>query len=238
MALDATWGDVDPPTAALTGGKATVMASLDREVTPPQTAQIVARAGDATGRSAKLCVQAPPFVKDATAVVPAVGLVAGGGKFGWADQVIAEPDVVRDAAGMYRMYFLGVGASMPGVGTATSLDGKTFTADARVLLSMTGADFGRMSAIDSPVTFRREGAVELAFGASTDPRDSARRRRARPDRVARRRDGLFERAAAPQGRRLRLLRGRRGHALGRRDTASSDRPRRGSSSSPPSATRA
>src|SRR5439155_14750938 len=104
VTLTSSWGDVVPPTVELVNGQAVAMVALNRETLPPQTAKITATFAGNKGVSGKIAVKAPPFVRDLTAVVPPP---TGTATFGFADTVVAEPDVLVTSAGEYRMYFGG-----------------------------------------------------------------------------------------------------------------------------------
>jgi hypothetical protein len=126
--LSSSWGDVNPPSVELVNGIAQAMVSLNRETLPPQTARITATFAGNKGASGKIAVKAPPFVRDATAVVPPP---TGTATFGFADTIVAEPAVLIASDGSYRMYFGGYanGAQFKGYnfGVATSTDGVHFT---------------------------------------------------------------------------------------------------------------
>src|SRR5262249_4582583 len=128
VTLTSSWGDVNPPTVQLVGGQAQAMVSLNRETLPPQTATITAAVAASKGSVGKIGVKARPFVRDPTPVVPPP---AGPTTFGFADTVVAEPDVSVTSTGEYRMYFGGYsnGQQFKGYnfGVATSTDGTHFT---------------------------------------------------------------------------------------------------------------
>ncbi len=118
----ARWADVRPPTAMLTGGKAQLMVSLNRETIPPQTPKLVAQlAGAVVGQSPGITVIAPTFLRDQAEITVQPNWATGQG---------ALPSVVPDGSGGQRMYFLAVdkGASSGVVvGAASSTNGTTFT---------------------------------------------------------------------------------------------------------------
>jgi hypothetical protein len=128
VTLSSSWGDVVPPTIALVKGQAQQMIALNRETLPPQTATVTATFGGNKGSVAKIGVKAQPFARDATAVVPSP---SGPTTFGFADTVVAEPNVTVTSDGTYRMYFGGYsqGQQFQGYnfGVATSTDGLHFT---------------------------------------------------------------------------------------------------------------
>ncbi len=136
VSLTATWGDVRPDKVKLSGGSANVQVSLNRETVKPQSAVIRASFGDSKGNSGKVFVNLPQFTRDATPIAPAATQQT---PFGWADIVVAQPDVIKTPTG-YRMYFIGSSLSQggrPTVGTAVSTDGKTFSASAQPVLTST-----------------------------------------------------------------------------------------------------
>jgi hypothetical protein len=123
------WCDVEPRTAEVKGGTATVMVSLNRETVPPQSPRLRARAGSAEGSSGPITVRVGPFTRDPT---PVVAPLDAAGSFGWARLAVALPSILPGPSG-YTMYFSGVEKSGPldaprfSIGVATSPDGKTFT---------------------------------------------------------------------------------------------------------------
>lgn len=127
VTLSSSWGDVTPPTVQLVNGQAMAMVALNRETLPPQTATITASFAGNEGKVGKIAVRAQPFVRDATAIVPPP---TGAQTFGFADALVAEPDVILTSTGEYRMYFGGYsnGQQFKGYsfGVATSTDGIHF----------------------------------------------------------------------------------------------------------------
>jgi hypothetical protein len=128
VTLSSSWGDVVPPTVTLVNGLAQQMIALNRETLPPQTATVTATFGGNKGSVGKIGVKAQTFVRDATAIVPSP---SGPTTFGFADTVVAEPDVIITSAGEYRMYFGGYASGQQfngyNFGVATSTDGLHFT---------------------------------------------------------------------------------------------------------------
>ena len=129
MTLSSSWGDVVPATVALVNGQAQAMVALNRETLPPQTATVTAdvrrqqRNGRQDQRARRSRSRAMP-----TAIVPPP---TGSATFGFADTVVAEPDVIITSVGQYRMYFGGYAMSQQykgyNFGVATSTDGVHFT---------------------------------------------------------------------------------------------------------------
>jgi hypothetical protein len=128
VTLSSSWGDVVPPTVSLVNGQAQAMVALNRETLPPQTATVTATFGGNSGSVGKIGVQAQSFARDAAATVPTP---TGTQTFGFADTIVAEPNVVIDSNGQYRMYFGGFANSAQfkgyNFGVATSADGIHFT---------------------------------------------------------------------------------------------------------------
>ncbi|HWE29168.1 MAG TPA: hypothetical protein VHB97_14265, partial [Polyangia bacterium] len=167
VTLSSSWGDVVPSTIALVEGQATQMIALNRETLPPQTATVTATFGGNKGSVGKIGVNAPAFVRDPTAVVPTP---AGPTTFGFADTVVAEPNVTIASDGTYRMYFGGYSSSQQfkgyDFGVATSTDGTHFTPNPVPVFRtpMTPAN----AQINSPSGFSVGGNWYLAYsqGAS------------------------------------------------------------------------
>jgi hypothetical protein len=151
--LSANWGDVLPATLTLAAGRVSDMVTLNRETLPPSVATLTARFGDkSSGKSGRINVKAPAF-----AVEPK-GIEA---PFGWADQIVAQANVVRIGA-TFHMSFVGVSGlvvQQMGIGAATSTDGKTFTAAGAPILPMA---MGQSSA-QSPSLYTRPGKAYLAL---------------------------------------------------------------------------
>ncbi|HEX9103720.1 MAG TPA: hypothetical protein VF997_16030, partial [Polyangia bacterium] len=128
VTLTSSWGDVVPSTLALVNGQAQATIALNRETLPPQTATVTATFGGNKGAVGKIAVKAQPFVRDPTAVVPTP---TGPATFGFADTVVAEPNVIITSTGEYRMYFGGYAQSAQfkgyNFGVASSTDGTHFT---------------------------------------------------------------------------------------------------------------
>lgn len=128
VTLSSSWGDVVPGTVALVDGQAQQMIALNRETLPPQTATVTATFAGNKGSVGKIAVKAQPFVRDPTATVPTP---TGPTTFGFADTIVAEPDVTIASDGTYRMYFGGYSQSQQfkgyDFGVATSTDGTHFT---------------------------------------------------------------------------------------------------------------
>lgn len=130
VTLSSSWGDVVPSTVALVDGQAQAQIALNRETLPPQTATVTASFGGNKGSVGKIGVKAQPFVRDQTAVVPTP---TGTATFGFADTIVAEPNVTITPTGEYRMYFGGYAQSQQfkgySFGVASSPDGVHFTAN-------------------------------------------------------------------------------------------------------------
>jgi len=128
VALSSSWGDVVPSSVALVNGQAQAMVALNRETLPPQTATVTAAFGGNKGSVGKIGVRAQTFIRDTNAIVPTP---TGTATFGFADTVVAEPNVIITSVGQYRMYFGGYAQSQQykgyNFGVATSTDGVTFT---------------------------------------------------------------------------------------------------------------
>jgi hypothetical protein len=113
------WGDVNPPSASLSGGRAQLQVTVNRETIPPQKPQLEARFAGGRGASVPVHVLPQPLARDPTPVAQA--------PWGWADVGIGSPSVIWDGA-QFRMYFVGAGGRMQrGVGVATSPDGVSFS---------------------------------------------------------------------------------------------------------------
>lgn len=183
VTLASTWGDVRPNKVKLQNGAATVDVKLNRETLPPQTASILASFyGGNTGKSGKISVSVARFVRETEPVIPPASKLR---PFGWANFLVAQPNVLRDANGGYRMYFVGVAESTPdasSIGIATSPDGKTWTPQAEPVITGGGGSGGGGFGIDvaSPSVFKvgdkfhavvsKGGANgrEIALGMSND----------------------------------------------------------------------
>lgn len=142
VTLTASWGDVRPNKVKLQNGVATVDVTLNRETLPPQTANLLATFIGNTGKSGKISVSVGKFTRQAGAVIPPASKLR---PFGWADTVVAQPNVLRDANGAYRMYFVGAAEAMSNassVGIATSPDGKTWTPQPQPVISGEGGMLG------------------------------------------------------------------------------------------------
>jgi len=100
VTLTSSWGDVVPSTVSLVKGQAQQMIALNRETLPPQTATVTATFGGNKGSIGKIAVQAQPFVRDATAVVPTP---TGPATFGFADTVVVPARNVHRAAMIVRL---------------------------------------------------------------------------------------------------------------------------------------
>ncbi|MCU1279753.1 MAG: uncharacterized protein JWM53_3299 [bacterium] len=166
VTLSSSWGDVVPPTITLVDGQATQMIALNRETLPPQTATVTASFGGNKGSVGKIGVKAQPFVRDATAVVPSP---SGPMTFGFADTVVAEPDVIITSTGEYRMYFGGFanGQQFMGYnfGVATSTDGLHFTPNPVPVLRMPAMP--PKTQINSPSVFSVVDRWYLAYSQGT-----------------------------------------------------------------------
>jgi hypothetical protein len=114
--LSSSWGDVSPTSTTLKGGVGTAMVQLNRETLAPAVATLSASYAGSKGASPGINVKAPPFTIGNEITAP----------FGWATNVVAEPDVVK-VGSIYKMYFLGQGIAKFGFGLATSTDGQNFT---------------------------------------------------------------------------------------------------------------
>ncbi|HEY2748736.1 MAG TPA: hypothetical protein VGL86_29150 [Polyangia bacterium] len=166
VTLSSSWGDVVPPTVALVNGEAQAMVALNRETLPPQTATVTATFGASTGTVGKISVKAQAFARDATATVPTP---TGTQTFGFADTVVAEPNVIVDGSGNYRMYFGGYSSSAQfkgyDFGVAKSTDGVHFTPQNDPILQtpMTPAN----AQINSPSVFMVGSDYYLAYSQGT-----------------------------------------------------------------------
>ena len=162
VTLSSSWGDVVPGTIALVNGQAQQMIALNRETLPPQTATVTATFGGNKGSVGKIGVKARQFVRDATAVVPAP---TGPQTFGFADFVVAEPNVIVTSTGEYRMYFGGysTGQQFNGYnfGVATSTDGISFTPNPVPVFRMPTTP--PKAQINSPSAFQVGSAWYLAY---------------------------------------------------------------------------
>jgi hypothetical protein len=163
VTLTSSWGDVVPPTVSLVNGQAQQMIALNRETLPPQTATVTATFGGSKGSIGKIAVQAQPFARDAAAVVPTP---SGPQTFGFADFVVAEPNVTIGSSGEYRMYFGGysTGQQFKGYsfGVATSTDGVHFTPSPVPVFRM--PDTPANAQINSPSAFQVGSNWFLAYG--------------------------------------------------------------------------
>lgn len=123
VTLSSSWGDAalakGSPTR-FSGGKATLMVTLNRETIFAGGARITVRAGTGRGTSRYIAVVPPRWTLDPQQVTLSPG---------WSDLAITDPAVIR-APGGYRMYFSGVGRGpsqakplVQGVGVAVSSDG-------------------------------------------------------------------------------------------------------------------
>jgi hypothetical protein len=156
------WCDVTPSTVPLTNGTASPSISLNRETIPPQTPLLtVTGPAGSTGSTGHIVVYAPPLVKDVNPIVPPSGM---GTSFGWADQVAAEPVVVKSASG-YNMYFTGFGSRSIGIGVATSTDGKSFTPQSAPILTPTPGTFYSMS-VFAPAVMQTSSGWTMLFSGS------------------------------------------------------------------------
>ncbi len=179
VTLASTWGDVRPSKVTLKNGTATVDVRLNRETLSPQTARVLATFHGNNGQSGKIGVSAHKFARQAEPVVPPATPLQ---PFGWANRLIAQPNVLRDETG-YRMYFVGVSAmaeDRSGVGVARSTDGKTWTPEPQPILITKMAGGGIGNDIQSPSVFKvgdkyhavvsKGGTAgrEIALGTSTD----------------------------------------------------------------------
>jgi hypothetical protein len=166
VTLAASWGDVSPSTVTLANGRAQAMVALNRETLPPQTATITATFAGNKGTSGKIGVVAPPFVRDATPIVPPPTSTS---TFGFADALVAEPDVILTGAGQYRMYFGGYANSGQfkgyDFGVATSTDGVHFTPNPLPVFQTPMMPMGAQ--INSPSVYGVGPAWYLAFAEGT-----------------------------------------------------------------------
>jgi hypothetical protein len=165
VTLSSSWGDVLPSTVALVNGQAQAQIALNRETLPPQTATVTATFGGNKGSVGKIGVKAQQFVRDASAVVPTP---TGQATFGFADTIVAEPNVIITSTGEYRMYFGGYASSQQfkgyDFGVATSTDGVHFTPNPVPVLRMPmimGAQ------INSPAAFQVGTSWYLAYSQGT-----------------------------------------------------------------------
>ena len=166
VTLSSSWGDVVPATVALVGGQAQTMIALNRETLPPQTATVTASFGGSKGSVGKIGVKAQPFVRDPAPVVPTP---TGQATFGFADTIVAEPNVIITPAGEYRMYFGGYAQSQQfkgyDFGVATSTDGVHFTPSQVPVLRMPTMPTGAQ--INSPSAFLVKDSWFLAYSQGT-----------------------------------------------------------------------
>ena len=166
VTLSSSWGDVVPPTVTLVDGQAQQMIALNRETLPPQTATVTATFGGNKGSVGKIGVKAQSFVRDQTAIVPSP---TGPMTFGFADTVVAEPNVIITSLGGYRMYFGGYanGQQFKGYnfGVATSSDGLHFTPSPVPVLAMPATP--PMAQINSPSVFGVADKWYLAYSQGT-----------------------------------------------------------------------
>lgn len=178
VTLTSSWGDVRPNKVKLTNGSATLDVRLNRETLPPQTAKLQATFHGNLGGSGKIGVTAPVFTRQLSPVVPPAGPLNA---FGWANRLVAEPNVIKDTTG-YKMYFVGVSTkddTRSGIGLATSPDAKIWTPSNEPLIINTGAG-GFSNDISSPSVFMVDGKYhavvskggtagrEVALGQSPD----------------------------------------------------------------------
>jgi hypothetical protein len=160
------WCDVEPRTAEVVNGAATVMVSLNRETVPPQSPRLRARAGDAVGSSGPITVRVAPFTRDPT---PVVAPLDGTSTFGWARVAVALPSILPGPSG-YTMYFSGIekngalDAPRFSIGVATSLDGKSFTPTNAPIIAGTANGI-----LYAPAAFKNlaTGGTTVAFGISS-----------------------------------------------------------------------
>jgi len=161
--LGSSWGDVSPPTVALSGGAVTAMVSLNREILSPAHAFITAVAAGNTGKSTAIDVHAPctscasHFAVDPDEIMPTPVTKP----FGWARDFAAEPAIFKEGS-IYKMYFLGQGGGKYGFGLATSTDGKSWTA----LPDPVFQGNPLMDIIYSPTVFPGGPGYYLAYGAN------------------------------------------------------------------------
>jgi hypothetical protein len=169
--LTSSWGDVHvmgghgpSATVQLVGGQAQATVTLNRETLPPQAALLTASFAGNKGTSAKVAVRAPSLARAATAVVDAPSAAQ---PFGFADVLVAQPDVGKSASG-WRMYFGGL-SSRAGYmfGVAQSSDGgATFTPLSSTPVFAAGGAAWDNKAIGSPSVFSGKGTINLAFAGS------------------------------------------------------------------------
>jgi hypothetical protein len=155
------WCDVTPSTVTLKNGSAQAMVTLNRETIPPQQPRLTANFFGNGGESAGIEVKAPPFTKDATAIVAPVSIGKG---FGWTESLVAEPAILLDGTG-YRMYFVGYTAKMNvgvAIGVATSTDGKTFSPRMDPVFTP-AANSWYSGSVEGPAPFFSPQGVSLAF---------------------------------------------------------------------------
>jgi hypothetical protein len=171
ITLSSTWGDVRiigaagvVATTPLVNGQAQVMVALNRETLPPQAAVLHASFAGNQGASGKVAVRAPSLARAATA---AVDVPSSAQPFGFADELVAQPDVKKGQSG-WRMYFGGL-ATRSGYmfGVAQSSDGgATFTPLSTTPVLTAGGAGWDMHAISSPSMFTANSGVNLAFSGS------------------------------------------------------------------------
>jgi hypothetical protein len=162
VTLTSSWGDVTPKTLMLTNGQASATVSLNRETLPPQTATIRASFAGNEGTSNKIAVKAPPLVRDPVAVVAPVSATQ---PFGFADQAVMQPDVIKTADD-WRLYFRGLSSTGGDLfGVARSRDGKSFAPPSQPILAPGGAAFDARS-IGSPAVFALGGAMSMLFSGA------------------------------------------------------------------------
>ena len=161
VTLSSSWGDVVPSTVALVNGQAQAQIALNRETLPPQTATVTATFGGNKGSVGKIGVKAQQFVRDQTAVVPTP---TGQATFGFADTIVAEPNVIITPTGEYRMYFGGYASSQQfkgyNFGVASSTDGTHFTPNPVPVFK---APTTAMAQINSPSAFQVGSNWYLAY---------------------------------------------------------------------------
>ena len=166
VTLSSSWGDVVPSTVALVNGQAQAQIALNRETLPPQTATVTATFGGNKGSVGKIGVKAQPFVRDTSAVVPTP---TGTATFGFADTIVAEPNVIITSTGEYRMYFGGYAQSQQfkgyNFGVASSPDGVHFAPNPVPVLRppMTTP----ITQINSPSVFQVGSDWYLAYSQGT-----------------------------------------------------------------------
>ncbi len=168
VTLSSSWGDVRvagagaTSTVTLQAGQADAMVTLNRETLPPQTATVSARFGDNKGASNKVAVTAAQFARAADAVVP---VPSAAQPYGFADTLVAQPDVQETSSG-WRMYFGGLGGGSYMFGAAQSSDGITYTPVAATSLFSAGGAAFDAKLIESPSVFYTSTSVNLAFSGS------------------------------------------------------------------------